>query len=152
MYCWIHFANILFRITLLCLPNALRCFFSCCFEKFWEHYTWTSHLQNFCPFIFARFLFLPSQFYNLSFLQQIYNLLCLFSTDSMNMCPGLSTSKCLINAEYLFWRTQLLSQQPLTTSSILFSFLFTFSTRLDLVEIPQSLSACQLVVSLCCIY
>ena len=92
--------------------------------------------------------FSPSQFYNLSFLQKIYNFLCLFSIDSMNMLPGLSTSKCLIYAESLFWRTLILSQQPLTTSSILFYFLFTFYTRLDLVEIPQSLSACQLVVSL----
>lgn len=135
MYCWIHFASILFRITLLCLPNALHCFFSCCFKNFLRTLHTNIASTQFLPLQFCLFLCSSSQFYNLAFLQQIYNLLCPFSIDSMNMCLGLSTWKCWIYAESLFLKD---------TDSL--------SAATDLVEILQSLSSCQLVISLCCMY
>lgn len=80
---------------------------------------------SFLPLQLPLFLSLPSQIYNLFFLQWIYNWLCPFSIDSMNMRSGPTTWKWITYAGAPPWRTLLLSQQPLTTCSFSVSFLFT---------------------------
>lgn len=81
--------------------------------------------------------------------QWIYYLLSPFSIGSMDMCPGLTSQKWNTHAEAPIWRTLILFQQPLTSCSFSFHLFSIYSTRLDLVGILQSLSACQLMVSLC---